>query len=82
MIVTPDSPVISLFLAPAATMLRVVGTSGGCEFQRKIAALGIYPDEQLEIVERHCQGALIIRVKGARLAIGQGMSRKIKVKVI
>ena len=82
MTTTHNSPIISLTFAPAETALVVVSTSGGYEFQRKIASLGIYPDEQLEIVERHSQGALVIKVKGSRLAIGHGMSRKIKVKVV
>jgi ferrous iron transport protein A len=75
-------PAVSLTFAPAGTPLIVVSASGGCEFQRKIAALGIYPDEKLEIVERHGQGALVINVKGSRLAIGHGMSSKIKVRVL
>lgn len=74
-------PAVSLTFAPAGTPLVVVSTAGGCEFERKIAALGIYPDEKLEIVERHGQGALVINVKGSRLAIGHGMSSKIKVRV-
>ena len=82
MTTTNNAPVVSLTFAPAGTPLIVVSASGGREFQRKIAALGIYPDEKLEIVERHSQGALIINVKGTRLAIGHGMSRKIKVKVV
>lgn len=77
-----NSPIVSLTFAPAGSPLIVVSTSGGREFQRKIAALGIYPDEKLEIVERHSQGAVVINVKGTRLAIGHGMSRKIKVKVV
>ena len=82
MTTTHNSPIISLTFAPVETALVVVSTSGGYEFQRKIASLGIYPDEQLEIVERHSRGALVIKVKGSRLAIGHGMSRKIKVKVV
>ncbi len=74
-------PAVSLTFAPAGTELIVVSASGGHEFQRKIAALGIYPDEKLEIVERHGQGALVINVKGSRLAIGHGMSSKIKVRI-
>ena len=74
-------PAVSLTFAPAGTALIVVSTAGGREFGRKIAAMGIYPDEKLEIVERHGQGALVINVKGTCLAIGYGMSSKIKVKV-
>lgn len=77
-----NSPLVSLSFAPAGTALKVINTSGGREFQRKIASLGIYPDEEIEIVERHGQGALVIKVKGTRLAVGQGMSKKIKIKVI
>ena len=82
MTATNNLPAVSLTHAPAGTALAVVSTSGGCEFQRKIAALGIFPDERLQIVERHGQGALVINVKGSRLAIGHGMSSKIKVRVL
>ncbi|MCK4767736.1 MAG: ferrous iron transport protein A [Desulfobacula sp.] len=81
MTATHNLPLVSLSFAPVGTALKVISTSGGREFQRKIASLGIYPNEEIEIVERHSQGALVIKVKGSRLAIGQGMSRKIKVKV-
>ncbi|MFA6717399.1 MAG: FeoA family protein [Victivallales bacterium] len=77
-----NSPVLSLTSAPAGAELVVLNAFGGCEFQRKIAALGIYPGEKLEVVERGNCGGLIIKVKGSRLAMGQGMCEKIKVKVV
>lgn len=76
-----NSPVLSLNSAPAGTELLVLSAFGGHEFQRKIAALGIYPGEKVEVVERGSCGGLIIKVKGSRLALGQGMGEKIKVKV-
>jgi ferrous iron transport protein A len=82
MTTTNNSPLVSLVFAPVDTDLKVISTSGGSEFQRKIASLGIYPDEEIKIIERHSQGALVIKVKGTSLAVGHGMSRKIKVKVI
>ncbi len=82
MTATHNSPIVSLASAPAGSTLIVSGTSGGQHFQRKIAALGIYPDEKLEVIERQYRGALIIKVKGTRLAIGREMSKKIKVRVV
>ena len=82
MTATNNSPTVSLTFAPAETKLLVVSISGGREFQRKIASLGIYSGEILKIAERHSRGALVINVKGTRLAIGQGMSKQIKVKVV
>ena len=77
-----NSPAISLAFAPAGSKLLIVGNSGGLEFQRRIASLGIYPDEEIEIIERRCHGNFIVKVKGTRLAIGYGMTKKIKVQVI
>jgi Fe2+ transport system protein FeoA len=79
---TDNSQIISLTFAPQGIPLKVISANGGQHFQRKIAALGIYPDQELEVIERHCEGAVIVRAKGTRLAIGHGMSRKIKVKIL
>jgi ferrous iron transport protein A len=76
-----DSPTLSLNSAPEGAELVVLSAFGGHEFQRKIAALGIYPGEKLQIMERGNCGGLIIKVKGSRLALGHGMCEKIKVKV-
>lgn len=77
-----NSSVLSLNSAPAGSELVVLNAFGGHEFQRKIASLGIYPGERLEIVEHRNCGGLIIKVKGSRLALGHGMCEKIKVKVV
>ena len=81
MIAAASSHIVSLTHAPANTPLTVYSTKGGHNFQRKIASMGIYPNENIEILERNPGGAMIIKVKGTRLAIGHGMSCKIKVKI-
>jgi ferrous iron transport protein A len=80
--VAHNQHIVSLACAPVRTSLVVVSANGGQHFQHKISALGIYPDEKVEILERQNGGAVIVRVKGSRLAIGNGMSRKIKVKIL
>ncbi|MDD5727361.1 MAG: FeoA family protein [Victivallales bacterium] len=77
-----NNQVVALACAPAGTALSVVRADGGQHFQYKMAAMGIYPDEKIEVIDRHGGGAVIVRVKGSRLAIGRGMSEKIKVKVL
>ena len=81
MIAANNCHVVSLIYAPVGTPLTVADTRGGQQFQRKMAAMGIYSGEDIEVLERSSGGALIVKVKGTRLAIGHGMSSKIKVKV-
>ena len=79
--VAHNQHIVSLAHAPKGAALTVVSANGGQHFQHKISAMGIYPDEKIEILERQNGGAVIVQVKGSRLAIGNGMSRKIKVKI-
>ena len=72
---------IPLSEAPLGTPLRVTGISGGYRSQARLAALGILPGEQVEIVQRDNGGPILLDVKGTRVALGRGISLKVLVSV-
>lgn len=55
---------------------------GGRKFKRRIADLGLISGTQVHVVNASTVGPIIIEVKGTRLAIGQGMARRIFVEPI
>ena len=70
---------VSLAEAPLSTPLKVTGITGGCQSQTRLAALGILPGEQVEIIQRDNGGPLLLDVKGTRVALGRGISSKVLV---
>ncbi len=70
-------PALPLTLISAGEKVRVERFLGGSQALARLAALGITIGETLEIIN-NC-GPIIVSVKGARLAIGQGLAQKILV---
>jgi len=44
-----------------------------------MAALGIYPGVELELLCSGCGAPCLVKVRGSTLSLGAGVSRKIKV---
>jgi Fe2+ transport system protein FeoA len=55
---------------------------GGGQFKRRITDLGLISGTLVHVVYAATVGPIIIEVKGTRLAIGQGMARRIFVEPI
>lgn len=72
---------ISLSVAPVGAELEVVSLNGGCEFKRRMTALGILRNVRLSICQNHPEGGRVISLGEQRLALGHGVCRKIKVAV-
>ena len=67
----------------AGGCVRVVGYCGGAGFQQRMTSMGLAPGVCLRVLKggRGSFGPWLIAVGEVRLAIGQGMARKILVEV-
>jgi len=57
--------------------VRTIDAGGGLE--ARLAAMGLLPGVELEVIRNPMSGPFIIEVKGTRLVLGRGMARKIEV---
>ncbi len=58
----------------------VVGLSGGRGLLSRMATLGFTPGAEVIVVQNFGRGPLIAQVRDARIALGRGEARKIRVK--
>jgi Fe2+ transport system protein FeoA len=67
------------------TMVHEGGTAvlrsveGGRQLKGRLAALGLLPGAELEVIQNSGNGPFVIAVKGSRIVIGRGMAAKISV---
>jgi ferrous iron transport protein A len=59
--------------------LKVQKISGGRHLCGRMAAMGIYPGAELELVCAGCDSPCLIRIKGGTLSLGKGVSEMILV---
>lgn len=59
------------------TLVRI---SGGRGIRSKLYSMGLVPGSSFTVLSRGRGGPVMLRVKDARLAIGQGMAQKILVE--
>ncbi len=55
---------------------------GGGGFTRRLYDLGILPNSELKVCYNVYRGPMLVEVKGTRLALGRGITKKIIVKKI
>ena len=58
---------------------RVAKISGGRHLCARMAAMGIYPGSELELLCAGCDSPCVVRVKGGTLSLGKGISENILV---
>lgn len=75
----PDSSAVPLSCAAAGQRCRVTGIQGGRHLCGRMAAMGIYPGVEMEVVCAGCNCPCMVRVHGCTLSLGAGMSHKILV---
>ena len=62
----------------ARAILRSV--EGGRQLRGRLAALGLLPGTELEVIQNSGHGPFVIAVKGSRIVIGRGMADRIAVE--
>jgi len=53
--------------------------AGGRQMRGRLAALGLLPGTELEVVQNSGKGPFIVAVRGSRIVIGRGMAARIEV---
>jgi len=53
---------------------------GGRHLKGRLAALGLLPGTELEVVQNSGHGPFVVSVRGCRIVIGRGMAAKITVE--
>ena len=53
---------------------------GGQEIRGRLAALGLLPGTELEVIQNSGHGPFVVAVKGSRVVIGRGMAARIEVE--
>lgn len=59
-------------------ILRTI--TGGRQLRGRLAALGLLPGSELQVVQNSGQGPFIISVKGSRIVLGRGMAARMEVE--
>ncbi len=60
--------------------VRLVGIDAGRGLGARLAAMGLVPGVEVLVVRNRGAGPAVVEVKGARLALGRGMARRILVR--
>jgi len=68
---------VTLAKARPGQTYTVITIAGGCEVRHRLASLGVVPGQSLEIMQPGRFGPVMIAIKGSRLALGHGVSRKV-----
>ncbi len=55
----------------------IVSVGAGHGLQGRLAAMGLVPGVQVDVVLNSLHGPFIVAVKGSRIILGQGMAMKI-----
>ena len=58
----------------------LLSIDGGRQLRSRLAALGLLPGTELEVIQNSGQGPFVIGVKGSRIVIGRGMAARIAVE--
>jgi len=74
-----DGHTILLSEAPIGRRFKVKSIGGGRPLCARMAAMGIYPGVEMELVCAGCGSPCLVRVHGGTLSLGEGLSREILV---
>lgn len=58
-------------------VLRSIG--GGHQMRGRLAALGLFPGTELEVIQNSGHGPFVVSVRGSRIVIGRGMASRMEV---
>jgi len=61
----------------AGRKVYIVAVGAGQGLQGRLAAMGLVPGVQVNVVLNSPRGPFIVSVKGSRIILGRGMARKI-----
>jgi Fe2+ transport system protein FeoA len=68
---------MSLAMVKAGSRVRFVAVDSGRGLQSRLAAMGMVPGAEIEVIQNSFFGPFIVMVKGSRIMLGRGMAQKI-----
>jgi ferrous iron transport protein A len=60
--------------------VRLAAIDSALSVSRRLMAMGMLPNVELEVINNGHPGPFLIRVRGTRIALGRGLAHKIMVK--
>jgi len=54
--------------------------TGGRQLRGRLAALGLLPGTELQVVQNSGQGPFVVSVRGSRIVLGRGMAARMEVE--
>ncbi len=69
-----------LTIVQAGRRVRFVSVDAGHGLQGRLAAMGLVPGVEIEVLRNSLHGPFLIAVKGSRIVLGRGMAQKIVVE--
>jgi ferrous iron transport protein A len=66
-----------LAMASAGSKVRLVAVDGGQALNNRLAAMGLVPGTEVEVLRNSLDGPFILGVRGTQLILGRGMAHKI-----
>jgi Fe2+ transport system protein FeoA len=69
-----------LSMIEAGRRVRVLSVYGGRGLKARLAAMGLVPGAEFEVVRNNLKGPFIVAVKESRVILGRGMAQKIMVE--
>jgi ferrous iron transport protein A len=76
---TSANHTLPLSTVKAGKRFKVTGIQGGRHLCARMAAMGIYPGVEMELLCAGCGSPCLVRVHGGTLSLGAGVSDKILV---
>jgi len=68
-----------LAIVQTGRRVRLVTVEAGHGLQGRLAAMGLVPGVEIEVLRNSTHGPFLVAVKGSRIMLGRGMAQKIMV---
>jgi len=76
---TPHAPGIPLAMVRPGCRTKLVAVRGGRGMVQRLAAMGLVPGAEIEVVSTNGAGPMVIKVMESRVVLGRGMAQRIVV---
>lgn len=73
---------MKLYEGQKGSTLQVVHMDLPLQLERRLEVLGMLEGTQISVVNRKKKGAMIIKIRGTRFAVGQNITEHIEVKEV
>lgn len=71
---------MALAMVENGRRVRLLAVEAGRGLQARLAAMGLVPGVEIEVLRNLAHGPFVIAVKGSRVVLGRGMAHKILVE--